>query len=148
MTGAQRMGRCALADTRTLPRQGSRPTYNKLAVRGPIRSSRAGADDGVTKGGAGQAGARHGQYAASWLQPGQDRRSSRVVEVRGTSTVRGIEPAHPAPNHEEPIDSPLRERAREHIRDHVRAEAARIERLSRVREFVLREPLIITNAGS
>jgi VIT1/CCC1 family predicted Fe2+/Mn2+ transporter len=35
------------------------------------------------------------------------------------------------------ISEALREDAREHIRDHARQEAARIERLSRVREFVL-----------
>jgi hypothetical protein len=36
-----------------------------------------------------------------------------------------------------PISNELRDEAREHIRDHARKEAARIQRLSRVREFVL-----------
>jgi vacuolar iron transporter family protein len=38
---------------------------------------------------------------------------------------------------EQPVSDAAREEANQHIRDHARKEAARIERLSRVREFVL-----------
>lgn len=43
-----------------------------------------------------------------------------------------------APQHDEPTLNPrLRDEVRTHIREHARHEAARIERLPRVREFVL-----------
>lgn len=46
--------------------------------------------------------------------------------------------ARPAPAPDQAtVDEQLRDEARAHIRDHARTEAARIERLSRVREFVL-----------
>src|ERR1019366_3014023 len=48
-----------------------------------------------------------------------------------------VDPVVPQTLSEEPISQELRGEAREHIRDHARKEAARIERLSRVREFVL-----------
>src|SRR5438270_5440049 len=49
-----------------------------------------------------------------------------LMTAGATHTVDGV-------THEDQ----LRLQAREHIRDHARKEAARIERLSRVREFVL-----------
>ena len=48
-----------------------------------------------------------------------------------------VDPVVPQTLSEEPISQELRGEAREHIRHHARKEAARIERLSRVREFVL-----------
>lgn len=52
-----------------------------------------------------------------------------TLELMAGSTTHTFE--------ELPISGQLRDEAREHIRDHARKEAARIERLSRVREFVL-----------
>lgn len=56
-----------------------------------------------------------------------------------TSMVRSgpIGVSAPATHNEATTDDQLREQARAHILDHARKEAARIERLSRVREFVL-----------
>src|ERR1019366_7288820 len=53
------------------------------------------------------------------------------------TTLWRVDPLVPQTLSEEPISQELRGEAREHIRDHARKEAARIERLSRVREFVL-----------
>lgn len=60
-----------------------------------------------------------------------------MVGASGTTTVRSVKSVTALVSNGSAVSDAARDAAREHIRDHALKEAARIDRLSRVREFVL-----------